>query len=138
MRKGEMSEQQLAERDLLVEKADAAGWYTGAIEELFQEDFISVQPEGRAEHTNDFANLEVTYHAEHRYVGLLVSVKDDLSDFVRYRFRCGERLAEVLDLLLGAKDTLTPDNHTELAKRAIDICEDVFLEAGEDLYKISR
>ena len=61
MRKGEMSEQQLAERDLLVEKADAAGWYTGAIESLFQADFITVQPEGRAEHTNDVVHLEVTY-----------------------------------------------------------------------------
>lgn len=137
MFKREMTEKQLAEKNLFVEKVTAAGWDIGTTDQLLESDMMSVSPEGFAEYRNARANLELSYHAAGGYVALLIGEKAS-RDFMKFRLHCGDRMGEALDAITGAQDTLSQASFTNLVERLMGLCPEVFVERENgELVKVS-
>lgn len=127
MFKKDMTEKQLAEKNLFVEKVTAAGWDIGTTDQLLESGLMNVTPEGFAEYRNPRANLELSYHAAGGYVALLVGEKDS-RDHMKFRLHCGEKLGEALDAIVGARDTLSQASFTGLIEKLLGLCREVFIE----------
>jgi hypothetical protein len=138
MFKREMTEKQLAEKNLFVEKVTAAGWDIGTSDQLLESDLMSVSPEGYAEYQNPKANLELSYHAPESYIALLIGSKD-LQDSIKFRCYYGTHLAEALDAIIEAQATLSHTDFTKLIEKLLGLCEGgVFIEKSEkELIKVS-
>jgi len=137
MFKKDMSEKQLAEKNLFVEKVVAAGWDIGTSDQLLESGLMKVSPEGYAEYQNERANLELSYHAPESYVALLIGSKD-LRDSIKFRFHYGTRLAEVLNAIIDTQATLSHGDFTKLIEKMIELCENVFIEKSDkELIQVS-
>jgi hypothetical protein len=129
MYKKDMTEKQVAEKNLFVEKVTDAGWDAGGWDELLESGVINVTPEGTAKYVNAEAVLELSYHAEESYLSLSIVAKDS-EDAIKFRFYFGGHLGEVLDVILGGQDTLTRKQYLNLVKGLVNTCEAVLVETG--------
>jgi hypothetical protein len=129
MYKKDMTEKQVAEKNLFVEKVTDAGWDAGGWDELLESGVINVTPEGVAKYVNAEAVLELSYHAEESYLSLSIGTKDT-ADAIKFRFYFGARLEEVLDAILDRQDTLTRNQYLAVVKGLVDTCEAVLVEMG--------
>jgi hypothetical protein len=131
MYKKDMTEKQVAEKNLFVKKLTDAGWDVGGWDELLESGVIDVRPEGAAKYENAEAVLELSYHAEESYLLLTIGTKG-ATDAIRFRLYFGDRLAEILDAIIERQDTLTRKQYLTLVKGLVDVCEAVLVEMGSD------
>ena len=135
MKKTDMTLHQLKNRETFVKQLITAGWNPGGWEELFDSD-VRLTPEAQAEYQNDVFSIRLSYNVEQDYI-LLECVEKNTSTVLSSRFYPKQNLIEVIDMIVGSQDSLSPDNYVDFIKTFIPVCNHVLLELTNGLVELS-
>jgi hypothetical protein len=134
MYRHEMTEKQLERKDLFNERLRAARWNLGEWDELLESDAVNVSPEATATYQSSISFLTLEYHAAEDYVAL--GLHDAPDEAVRFRFHCGETLAEALSVITTAQDAVSRADYMSVLQDLLEVCPETYAEVGETLVKI--
>lgn len=117
MRKKELSPEQLAQRETIIQTLADASWIGHPMNEFFEQG-LWVDYEAIMDYTNTQARLSLLYNAENNKLELLVD------ETWRYIFviEFEAHLEQVLEILIAQQDRLTFKRLTEALQAILDVC----------------
>jgi hypothetical protein len=128
MRKSEMSDKQLADRQMIVSALEKAGWDATSENELFDKGL--------------WKEYEVQYEREHHGLTFSVSHSAKSGEWlwsmgrggkgIRLVMQCKSRLADVLQWILDVQDKIDEDNYKDSVKHLVKICPKTYADRGEE------
>lgn len=128
MRKKEMSEEQLADRETVVKRLKKAGWSGTAFNELFDAgDFI--YDEASMEYDNRSMLLTVNYTASNATLTLRLEVKSGKQVVLVIEF--GDKLKELLELIVSFQKKVSPTNYKDYGRKVLKLCPNTFADLGD-------
>ena len=131
-----MSEAQTSERELFALRLSAAGWDDGGWGELFASG-VSLTPEAQADYRNADFDMRLGYFADEGYVRFECARRED--GLAELCLRCYPRrgLAELLDALAAAQDSLSRESYPEFVKGLVQLCDPLLMETPDGLFQLS-
>lgn len=122
MRKDEMSQEQLRERELIVTKLTNAGWDNTAFNRLFDKG-KNVKAEARMTFRNpQRVELSVTYYAS--YGLLYFGMRDEDGLGISIASRPHNRIEEWLDIVVSGQQNVSKDNYRTCIQSILDAFPD--------------
>lgn len=129
MRREDMSPAQLQERETVVSTLRAARWEDTALTRLFDKG-KDVRAEAGMVYSNGSMELRVTYFAAQGLIYL--GMRDELGRGISIASRCGDRLAEWLDLVVSSQEEISPDNFRTYVQAMLDAFPETYAEQEQD------
>lgn len=129
MQKDELTDRQLQNREMIVERLTSAGWKGTASNRLFDKG-KSARCEARMTFKNSTMKLTVTYFADKElvYFGLY----DTLGKGVSIATNFENMLEEWLDLIISFQNELSSDNYKYYIEKIVKKFPSVFVEIEEE------
>ena len=135
MFKAEMTEKQLADRDVFVRKLTAVGWDPRGWEQLFDSG-ANLTPEAQAEYKNATFEMRLGYYIGENYVSLELARIHNRTN-IRLRFCLKDNLAVIVDAVAEVQDTVSQDNYVDFIQKMVLLCDPLLLETPQGLVKVS-
>jgi hypothetical protein len=135
MRKSELSEWQLANRDAFASQIVAAGWDPGGWEILFASD-QNLSPEAQAEHGNASFELRLSYFVADQYLFFEAVAKVGELAFA-LRLYPGGDVSDVVAEIVKVQDTLSEETFSKLVEDLKPFCRLILFDKGDELLEIS-
>jgi hypothetical protein len=128
MRKKELSEEQLEERNLFVKHLEKAGWTDTGVNQMFDDgDFVS--EESQMEYTNDKMGMLFEFSAKIR--GLRLNLTADSGKEVNFVVQYEEKLKELLKLITSFQDKISAQNYKGYMSKVLELCPQTFADVPE-------
>jgi len=130
MRKTEMSPQQLAQRELIVETLGAAGWQTPTNEnEMFDDDFWLTR-EAVMSHAGQAVTLWMFYRADQN----AMYIQFEFSDGSMFELKLGidEKLSEVLQAITSFQNQVTNSNYRDHIRTLMALNDRIYVSVDGD------
>ena len=135
MRKSEMAEWQIVNRDAVANQVVAAGWDPGGWEILFASD-QNVSPEAQAEYRNAAFDLRLSYFVADQYLYLeAVATVGELA--FRLRLYPAGDAGEVVAEVVKVQDTLSEETFSQLVEDLKPLCRLILFDKGDEFVEIS-
>lgn len=135
MRKSEMNDWQLEDRDSFVNRLTAAGWEARGWEVLFAAE-NELTPEAQAEYQNSAFKLRCSYFVAHEYL-LLEAVANVGELALALRLYPAGGCKQLLDAIIASQETLSDENYSEFIEKAKPLCSHIVLETADKLVEIT-
>jgi hypothetical protein len=135
MRKSEMSDWQIANRDAYASQLVAAGWDPGGWEILFASD-QNLSPEAQAEYHNASFHLRLSYFVADQYLFLEAVAKIGELAFALRLYPAGD-VSEVVAEISTVQDTLSEETISKLIEDLKPLCRVILFDKGDELVEIS-
>jgi hypothetical protein len=135
MRRSEMSTEQLAERDRIVNLLSAAGWKASDQQKRFDNGvwtYYEVVMEYRGP-----MRLRMSYHAAKRTLHLTLEASDGKG--VGLRISCPDKLDRLLDTIIGFQDRVSGLNYKDHVRSIVRLCPETYAAVGpegEDMVRL--
>lgn len=123
MRKHEMTNLQLAEREQIIDKLTVSGWEILDCGDWFERG-LWAKREATLQYDNKDMVIRIGYNAERRTLDL--TLEDLLGRFLSLRLSYEERLADILKTIIEIQDDISPDNFHEKIEILVRNCPVVF------------
>jgi hypothetical protein len=130
-----MTEQQLKDRDIFINKLITAKWNPGGWELLF-ESGANLTPEAQAEYQNPVFDICLSYYAEKGYI-LMECVKKKNHKTISLRLYPKNDLSTIVDTVIAVQDTFSLDNYPDFINKLVPMCRLVLLQTADGLVKVS-
>jgi len=135
MRKSEMSEWQIANRDAFASQLIAAGWDPGGWDILFASD-QDLSPEAQAEYRNDSFDLRLSYFVADQYLFLEAVATVGEFAFALRLYPAGGA-GEVVAEILKVQDTMSEETFSKLVEDLKPLCRLIVFDKGDELVEIN-
>ena len=135
MRKSEMAEWQVANRDAFVTELVAQGWDPGGWEILFASD-QNLAPEAQAEYRNASFDLRLSYFVADQYLFLEAVATVGELVFALRLYPAGD-IAEVVAGIVKVQDTLSEETFSQLIEDLKPLCRLILFDKGDEFVEIS-
>jgi hypothetical protein len=132
MRKTELSPEQLAQRETIIQQLADASWVGHPMNDFFEQG-VWVDYEAIMDYTNTQARFSLLYDAEDSKLELLVD------EAWRYIFviEFGAHLEQVLEILIALQDRLAFKTLTEVLHAILDVCPTGLYIYDDDMRSVS-
>lgn len=128
VKKSEMSQQQLEERETVVERLTRAGWEATAFNRLFDKG-KSTRYEASMEYKGRM-DLTVTYEASKRVIDVGLYTRSGSGVDLVIQFK--DKLRELLDYLISIQDTVDAKNYKDHIRQLLRICPEIYTPDRND------
>jgi len=123
MRKSEMNEQQLRNREIFVETLTSAGWNALNFNQQFDAG-LWVSPEASMEYINPEMTLRFDFICKDpRTILYLDSTEGKSLGLV---FKCEDRLEQLLEIVVGFQDSINSANSKDKVEELLVVCPKIF------------
>lgn len=136
MRRTEMSEQQLKNRQLFVDSLLAVGWRGSNFNQDFDQG-LRVSPEASMEYSNSAMDLRFDFVCQDPRLILYLDSHEGKS--LGFVFKCENQLEPLLDAVIGMQDTISPGNLREKSAELLRACPEMFKisPSGDGLIRVT-
>jgi hypothetical protein len=132
MRKQEMSESQLRDRERIAESMQAAGWRASSNENEMFDQGLSVMREVVMEYSCPEVSLAIFYRADQNALYLSMDMPDESS--IELRMDVDARLDDLLGVITAFQDKLTQTNYKEHIRSLIAVCKNIYAMNKEEKF----
>jgi hypothetical protein len=135
MFKSDMTDKELVDRGIFVEKIKESNWDFGGWETLF-ESGANLTPEAQAEFSNTFLTMRLGYYVGRNYVLLefLRTIGDTLPNV---RFYLKNDIGPVVDRVIAAQDVLSQHVFADFVHTMMPLCDKILIEYATGLVQVS-
>jgi len=130
MRKDEMNQKQLQEREAIVRTLAEAGWDSTAINMLFERD-EPVRCEASMRYNNDTMELGVTYFARESMV--YFEIYDHFGRGLDVAVSVNGNLPNLLDTITLSQDSISPQNYKNELNKLVSLFPDTYVDMDGQL-----
>jgi len=135
MKKIELSQKQLIDRTLFVEKLQESSWNIGEWENLFNENY-SLIPEAVAEYQKGATNIRLSYYISDCYFTLDCYIKNEQKTYC-IRLYPKNDFITLLDKITQNCNIISTKDWVNLISSLMPYCNLVLLEVAEGMIEIS-
>ena len=128
MYKSEMTEKQLQDRSMIIEKLAIAGWKGTVKNELFQRG-LWLDEEASMDYQNQNMNLSVGYSAKEKAVYL--TMEDVVGRGVNLTIYFNGNLKELLETIMSIQDKISSETYKICIREILRICPSTYLYSTE-------
>ena len=133
MRKREMSDAQLNEREQFIAQLAKAGWAETVRNRLF-EDGDYVPEEAQMEYEGRSMRLTLESAAEQN--AIVLHIEDPEGHDATFVVECGEKLRVVLKVIDSFKSSITANNFRQKIKELVKVCPETYAMTPEGLKQL--
>ena len=130
-----MPEQRVEERQIFLRQLAQAGWNVESWDAA-RDTGARVDVDAEAEYVGPALALRLELLAEQPYLAFGIYQLDG-ELVMRLRLYSKANLASVLAQIIAVQDTLNSDNHPQLVKLLIGVCDKVQIETDEGIFNLS-
>jgi hypothetical protein len=136
MRKNDMTQQQLEERETIAKMLSNAGW-DGPLEEALFEEGRWCDPEASMMYENENMQIELEYRADEKLIDLTLisNLEEGLAISIYY----GNKIKELINTIIGFQSVITESNYKVHLRDIVKICPESYLAVdGEFVQLVDR
>lgn len=124
-----MNNKQINERQLVVNLLGEAGWIETEHSKKFETEFW-LYKEAVLDYDNTSMKMTVEYCAENEDLTYMMTDVTNMGIILRIVY--GDKLAEILNLIVSFQNAITSDNYKRYIKKLINVSPKVSLDLGEE------